>query len=145
MLPTPQTQLKKTLDLFIHKPLGENLASSPHLGWGGGRWGAVFTPRDGPQPLPQVSAGVRDPHKFACAVRILAAASMRRHSGQGEAPWEQQGAEITLFPEIPRQQVPRAGEGLEEKSSRAFLDCTRFYLGPGNLPLPVSGLPRRQS
>lgn len=39
---------------------------------GGG--GAVFAPRDCTHPLPQISAGVRDPRKFA--VGILAAASM---------------------------------------------------------------------
>lgn len=70
---------------------------------------------------------------------------MGRHSGQGAAPWEQKGVEITPFPEIPWQQVLRGGEGLEGKPSRVFLDCTRFHLGPGNLPVPVSGFPRRQS
>ena len=52
-----------------------------------------------------------------------------------------EGAEITPFPEIPRQQVPGAKEGLKGKSRRAFLDCTSFHLGPGKLCALVSGCP----
>lgn len=71
----------------------------------------------------------RGPHKSAAG--ILIAAKKVQHSGQGEVPWEQKGAEITPCLEIVRQQVPRAKEGLEGKSSRAFLECTGFHLEQG--------------
>lgn len=73
----------------------------------------------------------RGPHKFAAG--ILAAANKERHSSQDEAPWEPKGAEITPFLEIARQPVPRPKEGLEGKSSRAFLDCAGSHLEQGNL------------
>lgn len=73
---------------------------------------------------------------------------MERHSGPWGAPWEAPWEQKELRSLRPlrfqgsqcQEQGRRAGE-----SSRAFLDCTGFHLGPGDLCAQGSGSPRRPS